>query len=115
MILTAITCFNPCLSPQAVAIKPRRISPPVNQLGVNVKPARIKQVDVRNLSGAEGREKAARAIAGDESAFQYVHESEDTAKNIYAWLLETGEAGDFDEAVQVFAKAAEIADRLTES
>jgi hypothetical protein len=59
----------------------------------------IKQVDVQNLSGAEMREKAARAIAGDEGAFEYVHESEDSVKNIYAWLLATGEAGDFDEAV----------------
>jgi hypothetical protein len=61
------------------------------------------------------REKAARAIAGDEGAFEYVHESEDSAKNIYAWLLETGEAGDFDEAVQVFAKVTAIVDRLAES
>jgi hypothetical protein len=87
----------------------------LGELGINVKPAGIKEVDVQNLSGAEMREKAARAIAGDEGAFHYVHESEDSGKNIYAWLLETGEAGDFYEAAQVFAKAAAIADRLAES
>jgi hypothetical protein len=34
------------------------------------------------------------------------------ADDIYVWLLEAGEAGDFDEAVRIFAKASAILDRL---
>jgi hypothetical protein len=86
----------------------------LGDLGANISSAKVRQIDVRNLSSQEMREKAERAIAGEEGTFQHVSEAKDSADNIYAWLLETGESGDFDEAVRVFAEAAAIVDRLAE-
>src|SRR5260370_30723653 len=82
------------------------------ELGTTVQPAGIKTVDVRGLSGKQMREKVERMVAGVQGTFEYVADSAAAADDIYVWLLEAGEAGDFDEAVRIFAKASAILDRL---
>jgi hypothetical protein len=57
-------------------------------------------------------EKIARVEAEDQTAFEYVADSPAGPGSVLAWLMEAGGAGDFNQAVEAFARASEIVHRL---
>jgi hypothetical protein len=84
----------------------------LNDLGVKTQRGNIKKADASGLSAAQLVEQMERVFADDESAFEYVSDSAVGADDIFAWLLEVGNAGDFIEATRAFEQAAAIVDRL---
>ncbi|MFZ0209655.1 MAG: hypothetical protein WAL59_26695 [Roseiarcus sp.] len=84
----------------------------LGQLGVDTQSGDVKKVDIRGLSGIQMGEKIARVEAGDKAAFEYVADSRAEPGSVFGWLIEAGEAGDFKQATDAFARAAVIVHRL---
>jgi hypothetical protein len=84
----------------------------LKQLGIDTPRGDVKKADVGGLSGSQMVEKIANLVASVPGAFEYVADSGAGAGSVFGWLLEVGQAGDFNQAARAFAHAAEIVDRL---
>lgn len=87
----------------------------LEQLGANPQPGQVKKIDIHDLSGTQMREKITKAFVGVEGTFEYVADSAAAPGSVFGWLMEVGRAGDFNHAVDAFAHAAAIVDRLARS
>jgi hypothetical protein len=83
----------------------------LEQLGTEPQSGGAKRVALHGLLGTQMAEKLASAGTGDETAFEYVADSRGPG-TVFAWLIEAGGAGDFDQAADAFARASEIVNRL---
>jgi len=57
-------------------------------------------------------EKIADLVASVPGTFDYVADARNGAGSVFGWLLEVGQAGDFNQAAGAFVRAAAIVDRL---
>jgi hypothetical protein len=83
----------------------------LEQLGADAQRGNTKRVALHGLLGTQMAEKIARVEAGDATAFEYVANSQGPG-TVFAWLIEAGAAGDFNQAANAFARASEILHRL---
>jgi hypothetical protein len=84
----------------------------LEELGADTRRGNVKRIDFQGLSGTQMAEKIARVEAGDEAAFEYVANLRAEPGSVFGWLIEAGEAGDFNQAIDAFARASEIVHRL---
>jgi hypothetical protein len=90
----------------------RAVRGKLEQLGADTQRGNVKRVDIRGLSGTQMAEKIVRVEAEDKTAFEYVADSGAGPGSVFGWLIEAGEAGDFNQATDAFARAAVIVHRL---
>lgn len=85
----------------------------LEELGGKSQHGGVKEIAVHGLTGAQVAEKLTSAKADVEGTFQYVADTKTTDPgNVFGWLLEMGNAGDFQQAANAFKGAAAIVDRL---
>ena len=83
----------------------------LERLGTDAQRGGAKRVALHGLLGNQMAEKLARAEAGDETAFEYVADLQGPG-TVFAWLIEAGGAGDFNQAAEAFSRASQILHRL---
>lgn len=85
----------------------------LKMLGVASQDGGVRKINVTNLSGTQVAAKLTAARANVPGTFEAVA-TLDTKNhgNVYGWLLEMGNSGDFVHSAQVFKTAAAIVDRL---
>jgi hypothetical protein len=91
----------------------RAVRDKLNELGIETQSGEVKMINIAGASNAEIAEKLGRAQAGTEGML--VSDTPSTnLSSVYGWLLESGNAGDFENAVEAFRKASAIVDRLAD-
>jgi hypothetical protein len=85
----------------------------LNELGIETPSGGVKQVDTPVVSLEAIAEKIRGVQAGTEGTFVSDTPSRNL-RTVYGWLLEAGNAGDFEKAIEAFTKAAAIVDRLAD-
>jgi hypothetical protein len=84
-------------------------------LGADPQRADVKKIDIAGMSGVEMAAKIAAVASNTPGTFEYVADNKPAPGAVFGWLLEVGAAGDFQRAVDCFARATEIVDRLAMS
>lgn len=84
----------------------------LEELGTNPQRGGVRRTDISGLSGRQMADKIAAAVARVPGSSQYVGDLPQGAGTVFGWLFEAGAAGDFNRAVDSFARGAAIVDRL---
>ena len=86
----------------------------LEKLTATVRRGDVKKIDISGLASGAVVQKLRAANDGVAGTFEYVADTSSTAPgSVFGWLLELGQAGDFNEATRVFKEAVRIIDRLT--
>lgn len=75
----------------------------------------VKRFNVAGLSGAQMAAKIRDVAANAPGSFEHVGDTPAKAGTVYGWLFEAGNNGNFTQAANPFARAAEVINRLAMS